>query len=131
MQRYFTSLDLSARTAHERLTRICFIDYDRQLALVAEKKDSDTGPVIVGVSRMIHNEDGTSGILAIVVADDYQGQGLGEELTRRALKAARAEAIERVLIHFLPENARMRALSQKLGFTLTDEKDLVRGELSL
>ena len=131
MQRYFTSLDLSARTAHERLTRICFIDYDRELALVAEKKDPEGGLVIAGVSRMIHNEHGTSGILAVVVADDFQGQGLGEELTRRALQAARIEGIERVLIHFLPENGRMRALSQKLGFRLTDEKDLVKGELSL
>jgi len=121
MQRYFTSLALSARTAHERLTRICFIDYDRELALVAEKKDPEAGPAIVGVSRMVHNEHGTSGILAVVVADDYQGQGLGE---------ARSEGIELVLIHFLPENTRMRELSQKLGFTLTDEKDLVKGELS-
>ena len=39
VERYFTSLDLNARTAHERLTRICFIDYDRELALVAETND--------------------------------------------------------------------------------------------
>ncbi len=124
-------MDLNARIAHERLIRICFIDYDRELALVAEKKDPEGGPVIAGVSRMIHNEDGTSGILAVVVADEFQGQGLGEELTRRALKAAQTEGIQRVLTHFLPENARMRQLSQKLGFTLTEERDLVRGELSL
>ncbi len=131
VQRYFTSLDLSARTAHERLTRICFIDYDRELALVAEKKDPEGASIIAGVSRTIHHEDRVTGSMAVVIADDFQGQGLGEELMRRGLAAARAEGIQRVLIHFLPENTRMRKLSQKLGFALTEGKDLIRGELSL
>jgi len=131
VQRYFTSLDLSARTAHERLTRICFIDYDRELALVAETHDAATGPAIGGVSRMIRQDDGRSATLAVVVADDFQGQGLGEELMRRALSAARLEGIAQVLIYFLPENARMRNLSRKLGFALTEEKGLVRGEIAV
>ena len=129
VQRYFAALDLNARTAHERLTRICFIDYDRELALVAETTDSAGKPVIGGVSRMIR-EDRTA-TLAVVVADDFQGHGLGETLMRRALDAAHSEGIRQVLIHFLPENLRMRNLSRKLGFTLSEEKDLLRGELTL
>ena len=39
--RYFQPLKLRQRTAHERLTRICFIDYDREMALVAERKNAD------------------------------------------------------------------------------------------
>jgi acetyltransferase len=131
VQRYFTALDISARTAHERLTRICFIDYDRELALVAEIQDPVAGPVIGGVSRMIRQDDGRSATLAVVVADDFQGQRLGEALMRRALSAARLEKIAQVLIYFLPENARMRNLSRKLGFALTEEKGLIRGELAL
>ena len=131
VQRYFTSLDLSARTAHERLTRICFIDYDRELALVAEIDDPVSGKVIAGVSRMIRQDHGQDATLAVVVADDFQGQGLGEALMRRALSAARLEGIHQVLIYFLPENTRMRKLSTKLGFTLSDEKALTRGELIL
>ena len=38
--RYFSALKLSQRIAHERLTRICFIDYDREIALVAETRDA-------------------------------------------------------------------------------------------
>ena len=129
VERYFTSLALGARTAHERLTRICFIDYDRELALVAEKDDPVEGKVIAGVSRMIHQEDSESATLAVVVADEFQGQGLGEVLMRRAIEAARAEGIGRVLIYFLPENQRMGSLSRKLGFALTEEKGLICGEL--
>ncbi|HEY1500500.1 MAG TPA: bifunctional acetate--CoA ligase family protein/GNAT family N-acetyltransferase [Acidobacteriaceae bacterium] len=131
VQRYFTSLDLSARTAHERLTRICFIDYDRELALIAEITDPVKGKVIAGVSRMVRQENGGSATLAVVVADDFQGQGLGETLMRRALEAARTENIAKVLVYFLPENTRMRSLSRKLGFALIEEdKGLIVGEIA-
>lgn len=131
VERYFTSLAVSARTVHERLTRICFIDYDRELALVADAAHPIRGKEIAGVSRMIRESDGRSSSLAVVIADEYQGQGLGEKLMRRALEAARSEGIRRVLIHFLPENGRMSALARKLGFALIEEESLIRGELSL
>ncbi len=131
VQRYFTSLDLSARTAHERLTRICFIDYDRELALVAEVTDPASGKAIAGVSRMIRQDHGKSATIAVVISDDFQGQGLGEELMRRALAAARAEGIEQVIVYFLPENARMRNLSMKLGFALSEKDGLMHGEMAI
>jgi acetyltransferase len=130
-ERYFTALALSARTAHERLTRICFIDYDRELALLAEKTDATGNSVIAGVSRLNRQEDGSSATLAVVIADDFQGQGLGEALMRRTLDAARAEGVRRILVHFLPLNDRMYKLSRKLGFTLTEENTFIRGELTL
>ena len=37
--RYFHWMKLEQRTEHERLTRMCFIDYDRQMAFVAERDD--------------------------------------------------------------------------------------------
>ena len=40
--RYFQPLKLTQRVAHERLSRICFIDYDREMALVVERPN-DTG----------------------------------------------------------------------------------------
>ena len=52
--RYFHMINLSHRVAHERLTRICFIDYDREMALVAERTDPVTGsPEIIAVGRLI------------------------------------------------------------------------------
>jgi hypothetical protein len=50
---------------------------------------------------------------------------------RRTLAAAKLEGIAEVLVYFLPENTRMRDLSHKLGFALTEEKGLIRGELAL
>ena len=51
--RYFHMLGLTQRIAHERLTRICFIDYDREMALVAERQDPESGErEIMGVARL-------------------------------------------------------------------------------
>ena len=77
--RYFQDLNLSQRTAHERLTRICFIDYDRDMALVAVRT-SKGEPEIVGVGRLCKDHGTASAELAAVVRDDLQGQGLGTEL---------------------------------------------------
>ena len=41
--RYFYSLSLSSRVAHDRLVRICFVDYDREMAIVADQRDAKTG----------------------------------------------------------------------------------------
>ncbi len=63
--RYFHLMNLSQRVAHERLTRICFIDYDREMALVAERRDPKTGErEILGVGRLVKllgTNDGGSG----------------------------------------------------------------------
>ena len=49
--RYFHMLNLDQRVAHERLTAICFIDYDREMALVAERRHPETGePEILAVA---------------------------------------------------------------------------------
>jgi len=132
--RYFQPLKLSTRTAHERLTRICFIDYDREMALVAEHRDPSGGePQILGVTRLskIHGTDSAES--AVVILDEVQHQGLGTELVRRSLDVARAEKLKKVISNILPENFEMRAVCQRLGFTMHHEmeENIVRGVLEL
>jgi acetyltransferase len=132
--RYFQPMKLSTRTAHERLTRICFIDYDREMALVAERRDPAGGePQILGVTRLskIHGTDSAES--AVVILDEVQHQGLGTELVRRSLDVARAEKLKKVISNILPENFEMRAVCQRLGFTMHHEMEdnIVRGVLEL
>ena len=75
--RYFQPLKLSQRTAHERLTRICFIDYDREMALVVERKTPDGNREIISVSRMSKLHGRNEAELAAVAIDSAQHQGLG------------------------------------------------------
>ncbi|HLK33009.1 MAG TPA: bifunctional acetate--CoA ligase family protein/GNAT family N-acetyltransferase [Terriglobales bacterium] len=132
--RYFQPMKLSARTAHERLTRICFLDYDREMALVAERRDPGSGQQeIIAVARLskLHAVDEAEA--AIVVSDDYQHQGLGTELYRRLAQIARDENIARIVSTMLGENREMRAICQKLGFRIhTDlEEQTVKAELAV
>jgi acetyltransferase len=128
-QRYFSALSLDFRTAHSRLTRVCCVDYDRELALVAEIANSKE---IVGVARFIR-EGQTDAEFAIVVRDEFQNSGLGSELLGRLLDAARAEGIGRIHSFVLRENVGMLRLCRKLGFQLRDDidPDLVVAELEL
>jgi acetyltransferase len=131
--RYFQPLKLSKRVAHERLTRICFIDYDRELALVVERKlKDDDAPQIIAIGRMSklrwHNE----AELAVLVDDRYQHQGMGTELYRRLIEAAREEKLDRVVCTILEENLDMIAICRKLGFQLQrDQGGTVHAEMRL
>jgi acetyltransferase len=133
--RYFQPLKLSQRTAHERLTRICFIDYDREIVLVVEHKSSEDGLIeIIAIGRLSKlRGESNEAELAVLVDDRYQGLGLGTELYRRLIAVARDEKLKCVVSTILAENREMRAICQKLGFHL--EADLedgtVRAELAV
>ena len=132
--RYFQLMKLSTRTAHERLTRICFLDYDREMALVAERREGRGGqPEIVAVARLSKLHGVNEAEAAIVVSDDYQHQGLGTELYRRLAQIARDEKIARIVSTMLGENREMRAICQKLGFRIHAdlEEQTVKAELEV
>jgi acetyltransferase len=132
-QRYFTRLGLDERVAHERLIRICFLDYDRELALVAEHTAADGKRKIVGISRLAKERGGTTAELAGLVTDAWQGRGIGRELLRRLVEIARAEKVEMVTAHLREENWGMRGNLEHLGFTISKVSDdgLQRADLDL
>lgn len=131
--RYFEPLKLSLRTAHERLTRICFIDYDRELALVVEHKAIDESPGIIAIGRLSKLRGRNEAELAVLVDDRYQHQGMGTELYRRLIAVAREEKLERVVCTILAENLDMIAICRKLNFQVqSDMQDgTVHAELRL
>jgi len=119
--RYFQPLKLSQRTAHERLTRICFTDYDREMPLVVERKGADGKSEILAVGRLSKLHGRNEAELAALVSDGAQHLGLGSELYRRMLQVARDEKIAVVSSNMLAENHEMRAICTKLGFKLKSE----------
>jgi acetyltransferase len=119
--RYFQALKLSQRVAHERLSRMCFIDYSRELALVAEHRDAQGRPEIIAVGRLTRLPSGTAEF-ALLVADRYQRHGLGSELLSRLLSYARDERLREVHGHILRDNTGMQHVVKKLGFHLRAEE---------
>ncbi len=117
--RYFQPLKLSQRTAHERLTRICFIDYDREMALVVEKIDPATSDKqIIAVGRLSKLHGVNEAECAVLIDDEHQRLGIGTEMFRRSLEVARNEKIARVSSTMLSENREMRAICKRLGFQI-------------
>jgi len=126
--RYFHMMNLTQRTAHERLTRICYIDYDREMALVAEHTDPDTGErEILGVSRL--SRRGASpdeAEFSVLVSDRFQRRGVGTLLVGRILEVGRAENLRRITAEILFDNRPMQNISKKLGFLLRrDTEEMV------
>jgi acetyltransferase len=117
--RYFSSLSLSSRVAHERLVRVCFVDYDRVMALVADCKDKTTGQHrILGVGRLNKLHTKTEGEVAILVSDQCHRQGLGIELLRRMVQIARDEKLGSVFAEMLRDNVAVQNIFKKVGFRL-------------
>src|SRR6185437_11822550 len=117
--RYFHLMNLEQRTTHERLTRICFIDYDREMALVAETADHE----IVGVGRMSKIHGTQEAEVAVLISDKWQGRGLGKELLSRLLVAGADEKLSRLNADILPDNRGVMRICEKLGFTLKHSLD--------
>jgi len=132
--RYFHLMNLEQRTTHERLTRICFIDYDREMALVAERRNPETGEAeILGVGRMMKVHGTNEGEVAVLVSDKWHGQGLGRELLSRALTVAADEKLTKLTADILPDNRDIMRICEKLGFTLKHslDEEIVRAEYQL
>jgi len=132
--RYFFSLSLSRRTAHERLLRICFGDYDREMALVAERTDPATGErQIMGVGRMSKLHQGNEAEVAVLVSDRFQKLGLGYELLRRIVQVARDEKLTQVSAEMLTDNYAMQIIMKRVGFKVRASEDMtsVRAFLDL
>jgi len=115
--RYFCSLSLESRMAHERLVRICHVDGEREVALVVDYENKRTGQQqILGVGRLIKLDAQNEAEVAILVSDQYQKRGLGTELLRRLIQIARDQKLHRVSGELLRDNLAMQTIVKKLGF---------------
>ncbi len=122
--RYFASLSLSARIAHERLLRICFGDYEREMVLVVEQHDPNTGkPKIVAVARLNKLRGNNEAEVAVLISDQLQGRGLGQELLERLIHVARDEKLNKLRSEMLYDNVAMQVISKRAGFQLHKQYD--------
>ena len=117
--RYFHLMNLEQRVQHERLTRICFIDYDREMALVAQTQEHE----ILGVGRLTKIQGTTEAEVAVLISDKWQGRGLGKELLARLLIVGADEKLTRLVADILPDNRDVMRVCEKLGFNLKHSLD--------
>jgi acetyltransferase len=116
--RYFGIVSLEERIMHERLRRVCFIDYDREIALVADLRNRDGTHQILGVGRLIKEHGTEEAEFAILVSDPWQGKGFGSEILKLLVQIGRKEGLQRITGRISPENTTMKTVSEEVGFTL-------------
>jgi acetyltransferase len=127
-ERFFQN---SAKITHAMLIRLCNIDYDREVALVAEIRE---GPKrkFIGIGTLVVDPDFGNGEFSVVVHDDYQGKGLGYKLVDALIGIAQDKGLDKFFGLVLTNNRKMLALCRKLGFAVEHSSDgLSKVELHL
>jgi len=114
---------LFKQTTHEMATRYCFIDYDRELGIVAEIEENGQRKLI-GVGRLVADVNHETAEYAVIVIDRWHGHGLGGLLTDYCCnEVARKWGIKKVVAEVSKDNARMLATFRNRGFTLDADRE--------
>jgi len=132
--RYAHLMKLSSRVAHDRLSRLCFIDYDREIALVGEYTNPETGErQLIGIGRLSRVYGTDDAEFSLLVSDAFQRQGLGTELLKQLLHIGREEKLGCIIAEILTDNRVMQHICEKLGFALKRiiGEPMVRAEIEL
>jgi acetyltransferase len=109
-------------TPREVRVRYCNIDYDREIAIVAEMVENGKRKIL-GVGRVTIETDGKSSEMSFIVTDYWQGLGLGTKIVDYVLDIAKEKGVESVYAIMLQDNYRALSLTKKMGFNLEYQKD--------
>ncbi len=126
----FRFFQLIKSITHELLIRYTQIDYDREIAIIAEIEE-DRKKKMAGVVRLIADPSNEIAEFAIVVADPWHNQNLGNKFTDYILDIARKRGIKTVYAEVLRENFIMLHIFRKRGFKITQEEGVCHAELEL
>ena len=116
---------LSKRPTHESAARFCVLDYDRELAIVAEVVVNGTRQW-AGVAQLFADANHEAAEYAVLVADAWQGQGLGQKITEFCVAIAAQWGVHQIVGETSADNSRMQAIFAQFGFTPVPGGDVER-----
>jgi acetyltransferase len=108
--RFFTPV---SGLTHAVAARLSQLDYDRELALLAERDG-----VALGVAHFFADPDNLRAEYAIAVRSDWKGRGVGYLLMERLIDIARRRGIGELVGEVLRENRSMLQMCRELGFMI-------------
>ena len=120
--RYFRYMEALQQLTPTMLVRFTQIDYFREMALVAVRRDGDHEQLLA-VARYVTNPDGESCEFALVVTDAWQGKGIGTGLMQRLIEFAASRGLVRMEGEVLAKNAKMLGLMRRLGFSIRPDPE--------
>jgi len=124
----FRFFEMMKELSHDALTRYCNLDYDREIAFVAELQ---TARQVIGAGGVILEPNGKVGEFAVLVRDPWQSRGLGSMFMDHIISVARDMRLEMLFAYVLSNNYKMLNLCKKKGFMLeTLDEETVKASLS-
>ena len=127
-ERFFQTIK---QITHEMHVRLCNIDYEREIAIVAEIKEGDKRSMI-GMGRLIMEPDLKKGEFAVIVHDRFQGKGLGFKLVDMVIGIGHEKGLKEIYGYVLSENMRMIHMCRRLGCTIEPlEEGITKVSLAL
>jgi acetyltransferase len=112
------------QTASQRwpeLVRLASVDVHTQVTLIATA-DEHGRPVAVGLAQLVRDQaDPAAAELALLIRDDYQGEGVGSTLLDLLAQAAMVRGIRRLFANTLAENVAMRRIARQLGLPIDSQ----------
>jgi len=114
---YFRYFSVIKSWPHEALIRFTQNDYDREIGIVAI--GLPPGPtVMMGVGRQVMTPERDTAEFAVLVADTWQGEGLGWKLIERTIEIAKENGVRTLYGEVLATNRPMLDIAKKMGFNL-------------
>ena len=108
--------------SHEVASQFCFIDYDREIAIVAEVEEEGRKKLI-GVGRLIADPDLEIMEYAILITDKWQKKELGYTLTNYCMDIAKSRGIKKLMAETTKDNKPMISVFRKLNFKIRFNED--------
>jgi acetyltransferase len=99
------------------IARLTQIDYDREMAFIAEAAQGTEGTETLAAARVSMDPDNLEAEFAILVRSDFKRHGLGSLLLAKLVRYCRDRGTARMTSNVLSGNARMLGLGAALGFT--------------
>lgn len=124
----FRFFQLIKDISHEKLVRYTQIDYDREIAIIAEVEE-DGRKKMAGVVRLIADQYNETAEFAIVIADPWQNLGLGNKFTDYIQDIAKARGIQKIYANILAINHIMLHMFRTRGYTMEKNEDGYYAEL--
>ena len=109
----FRFFEIIKEMSHDTLSRYCNLDYDREIAIVAELQNDRR---MIGAVRLILDAERKNGEFAIMVSDSWHGLGLGSKLMDYIIDIAKDLKLETIYSCVSRENIKMSGLCCKKGF---------------
>jgi acetyltransferase len=101
-----------------QLARLTQIDYDREMAFIATRKNAAGQDETLAVARAISDPDNLVAEFAVTVRSDLKQQGLGRLLLSKLIEYCRRRGIHALVGETLRQNRGMQELARALGFTV-------------